>query len=189
MQIRSVLMLMFLATPCSVVFAQEDPFDLTAAQEQVEQLGIPAVSKVEALGQQATSLFESEDCEEALGKLEAYARQANFLANIISAGIEPYYDASYDDKKLLGGVYASVLDLAAFEKMSNDYKKKRNQAMVMQGICLKKMGRGKEATSQLMKAIELIDIDSLAVWIQARTALYELVEVELPDEEPDAVAE
>lgn len=185
MNTRHLFASVLLAAFCGSTFAQEDPFDLTATQQQVEELGIPTASKVESLGEEATSLFEAEKCEEALPKLEAYARQANFLANIISAGIEPYYDASYDDKKTLGGIYASVLDLAAFETMSNDYKKKRNQAMVMQGICLQKIGREKEAISHLMKALNLIDINSLGVWIQAKNALYELVEAELPDEEAE----
>lgn len=106
-----LLILMLLGMPCGLALAQEDPFDLTATQEQVEELGIPSATKVEALGKEATSLFEGEECSAALPKLEAYARQANFLGNIISAGIEPYYDASHDDRKGVGGVYASVLNL------------------------------------------------------------------------------
>ena len=185
MRTRHLIVLVLFGTCCGVATAQEDPFDLTATQKQVDELGIPTASKVETLGQEATTLFEAEKCEEALPELAAYARQANFLANIISAGIEPYYDASYDDKKTLGGIYASVLNLASFEKMSNDYKKKRNQAMVMQGVCLQKLGREKEAISHLMKALNLIDLNSLTVWRQAKDALYAIVEVELAEEEED----
>ena len=63
------------------------------------ELGLPTIDLVTYLKNQAIETFESGNYEEALPLLEEWAKQANWLANLISGGLEPYYSASYDNRK------------------------------------------------------------------------------------------
>ena len=151
---------------------QEDPFDLGKTEDQVEELGLPTVSKVDALEAKAASLFSAGNCEEAISALREYARQANSIANFISRGLEPYYDASRDEKKEFG---LKVRPLIPFEKRANGYREKRNRAMVMEAECQAKVGNPKEAAVLFYKALDLIDIENEDWWNRARTQLYSLI--------------
>ena len=84
------------------LFAQEaaevDPFDLSSSESKVQKLGLVTQPGVEALEQKAKELFNSGQCAEAIPVLEEYAEKANWLGNMISASLDPYYNASYDDR-------------------------------------------------------------------------------------------
>ena len=154
--------------------AEADPFDLSEAQRLVEEYGVPKQGRVDVLGTQAEELFSQGNWAEALRALEESARQANWLANLIVAGLEPYYGASYDDKK--GFSSSKIMELATFETLANKYKEKRNHAMVMQAECHVKLGDTESAVSYYYRALDLIGIDD-PWWDRARTGLYELIGV------------
>jgi hypothetical protein len=116
--------------------------------------------------------MEAKDCTKALPVLEELARHSNWLANLIAGGLEPYYRASYDAKK-----HTSVSQLVGFETLSNSYKSKRNKAMVMQADCQLALGRKEAGVALLMRSLELISVDERPLWDQARTRLYQVIDV------------
>lgn len=150
-----------------------DPFDLSSSREKIGKLGLPTVSIVADLENKAKQLFAAGNWKEANPALERYAKQANTLANLISAGLEPFYGASYDDRRSFSGTSA----LVNYESLANEYKTKRNRAMVMQGECLISLGQKDEGAAMLIKALDLISIDDKEWWTRARTKLYSLLDV------------
>ena len=137
---------------------QSDPFDLSTSQKQVKELGVPTVSEVQRLENKATNLFNTNKCKEAIPALEKYAKQSNWLANLISAGLDPYYGAPYQKRK--NYPYSKLNELIPYEDLSNSYKIKRNIAIAMHGECLIKIGDKRSAVSYLLKALDLISLDN-----------------------------
>lgn len=161
-------------------FAQDatkssDPFDLSGQQKQIEEVGIPTKSSVDALEAEARDLFNQGNCEDAIPLLVTYAKRSNYLANLISGGLEPFYSASYDDRKSFR--ISTIPGLASYERQANNYKRKRNIAFAMQGECLIKMGKYEEAVPVLVKALDLIDIDSTEWWKRSLDNLYSVIEI------------
>ena len=150
----------------------QNPFDLTAARELIGDRGLATVEEVASLETEAQTKFESGDFKLAVDALDRYARQANALANLIVRGLQPYYGASYDARKDFSGAR-----LIPFEKLANDYKAKRNRAMVMQAECFVKLGDKQKASVTFFQALGLIDIDDVPLWERARNGLYALVGV------------
>lgn len=156
-----------------------DPFDVSSTAEQAKDLGISTISEVDDLEDSARKLFLSGNCTEAMPVLEEYAKQANWIANLISSGLAPYYGASYDDRENYhdGEPYSELQKLVQYEKVSNEYKRKRNIAIAMQGECYAKSGDKERAVSYLVKALELFDIDTVRWWKRTRNNLYDLIEL------------
>ena len=176
---KKLLLLAALAT--SNVYAEEtksvDPFDLSASASKVKELGLITKPEVDALEEKAKSLFNAGDCKAAIPVLIDYSKKSNWLANMIQASLDPYYGASYDDRK--GYSYAKLKPLIPLETMANDYKKKRNIAFAMQGECLIKVGDEKGAIPLLLKALDLIDIDNDVWWERTRNNLLKVIKVEI----------
>lgn len=173
--ISSFSVLLLLLINNVVVLGQQkktsDPFDLSASEKLTKELGVPSVEDIAKLETKVKSLLDADDCGAAIPVLDEYARKANWLANLISAGIQPYYGASYDEQKH----FADVYKLASLEQKANEYKAKRNHAMVMQGECFAKLGNKPKATALLVQALDLIDIKDRDWWQKARTSLYSLI--------------
>jgi tetratricopeptide (TPR) repeat protein len=147
-------------------FAEEkkivDPFDLSASASKVKELGVFTKPEVDKLEEKAKELFNSGNCKDAIPVLVEYAKKSNWLANMIAATLNPYYGASYDDKKEYP--YAKLKPLIPMESLANDYKKKRNIAYAMHGECLVKIGNKESAIPVLLKALDLIDLDNEIWW-------------------------
>lgn len=170
------VMIFCISVPFALTQEKKDPFDLSATDKNLAELGVPTVPEVEALEQQAKTFYSNENWEKAASALEEYAKKANWLSNIIAAGIEPYYGADYDDRKEYP--YSKLKPLIPFETKANDYKKKRNRAMVMQAECLINLGQKDKAVSLLIKALDLINIKNEEWWNRARKQLYLLIEID-----------
>ena len=155
-----------------------DPFDLSASQSKVEELGVITKPEVDALEAKAKELFNAGNCKAAIPVLIDYSKKSNWLANMIAATLEPYYGANYDDRKSYS--YAKLEPLIPMESMANDYKRKRNIAFAMQGECLVKVGDKKGAIPVLLKALDLIDLDSDVWWERTRNNLLSVIEVQAP---------
>ena len=153
----------------------EDSLDLSQYQDRMLELGLPTIDLVTYLKNQAIETFESGNYEEALPLLEEWAKQANWLANLISGGLEPYYSASYDNRKKYP--YSKLSKLVIYERTANDLKTQRDHSLVMQAECLNHLGNKKEAVVRYMKALELIDIDDWKWWVRAANGLYEIIGV------------
>ncbi|MBT6052089.1 MAG: hypothetical protein HOG49_35240 [Candidatus Scalindua sp.] len=164
-----------------VGFGQEntqpvDPFNMSKLQEQIDEIGVPTVTAVTALHTQALALYQGGNWEEAAEALQLYAKNANWLANLISDGLEPYYGASYDVRKAYP--YKKIKPLIKYENLANDYRKLRNEARVMEAECYAKLGEKSKAVALFSKSLDLIDIKNEVYWRRAQKGLYLIIGVE-----------
>ncbi|MDQ8205831.1 hypothetical protein [Pelagicoccus sp. SDUM812003] len=178
---KNLILLTFLASIGTLCFSQDkeakDPFDLSASSSKIEELGVITKAAVDELEIRARSLFNEEKYEDAIPVLEEYSKKANWLANMLAATLDPYYGASYDDRK--DYPYKKIQPLIPLETMANEYKSKRNIAIAMRGECLLKIGNKKEAIPVLLNALDLIDIDNETWWQRTRNNLLSIIEVKI----------
>lgn len=173
-----ILILMLFGFSLSLLYAQDkkevsDPFDISIIKKKIDELGVPTVENVKKLKDNAYSLFNSGQWQKAASALNEYSRNANWIANLITSGLEPYYGASYDDRK--NADYDILKPLIPLEKMANDYKRQRNEAMVMEAECYLKIGDNSKAVALLNNALDTINLKNDKLWIRARTNLYNLL--------------
>jgi len=154
-----------------------DPFDLTESTSKVKELGLITQSEVDQLEEKAKSLFNNGDCKAAIPVLSEYSKKSNWLANMIGSTLDPYYGASYDDRK--DYPYSKLKPLIPLESLSNDYKRKRNISFAMQGECLMKVGNNEKALPVLLKALDLIDIENDTWWERTRNNLLQIIKVQI----------
>lgn len=173
-----VLMVTMLMTGLvAVAEGTTDEFDVSADAAKVSELGIPTVSSVAELKSKADSLWKAGDYQAAAEAYSIYAKNANWLANLIAAGCEPYYGGSKDERSSFysatkGGFYSTVYN---GERKSNSYKSERNRAMAYEALCYYKLGDYVTAVPLLTKALDLIEIDEVDYWELCTNALYDIV--------------
>ena len=143
----------------------------------MEGIGNYTKVEVQRMADEAVQLYEDGDYEIAEEALKEWARASNALANISSAGLEPFYDASYDDRKEFP--YSKIKVFIPYQNLANKLKADRNHAMVMRAETLVKLDRKKEAIALYQKTLDLIDIDDWDWWIRAVNGLYEIIDIEL----------
>ena len=166
----------------SVIFSQvkednmDDPFDVSSISKKIDELGVPTVENVQALKDTAYSLFSSGQWEEAAEALNLFSKNANWIANLITSGLEPYYNASYDKQKDMD--YSVLKSLVPIENLANTYKKNRNEAMVMEAECYIKLNKKAEAVGILNNALDVINLDHDILWERARKDLYDILGVQ-----------
>lgn len=149
---------------------------IRSTTEQVKRLGVPSPDEVDSLRERAYGLYEADSCSTAVSALQNHAEKANWLANVISKGLEPYYDASYDEQESMS--VGRMTELADYETSSNELKQQRNRSYVLVAECQREMGNSNLAMVYYMSALDLISIDNKDLWDRARSGLYETVEVE-----------
>lgn len=149
---------------------------IRSTSEQVERLGVPSPEEVDSLRERAYSLYKADSCSTAVPALQTHAEKANWLANVISKGLQPYYDASYDEQESMS--VGRMTELAEYEKSSNELKRQRNRSYVLVAECERKIGNSNLAMVYYMSVLDLIDTDNQDLWDRARSGLYETVKVE-----------
>ena len=152
---------------------EKDPLDVSSEMEKIEKYGVPTVDAVNRLKYQADSLYNAKDWENAAVVLDDYARNANWLANLLSQCVEPYYSASYKDKETTS--YSTIKPFIPFENQANRLKEGRNEAYVKMGICQKELGNTKKAVAYLYKGLDLLSVDQTTYWHIAKDAIAEIV--------------
>jgi len=152
---------------------EQEPFDITVIQKRIEEAGIPTPAVVQQLEAKANALAKEGKWQEAADTYDMLAKSADWLANLIYAGIEPFYEASYDDRKNYP-IKDSDLKL---ENQSNYYKTKRNEAMIYQAECYVRLNDTKRAIPLLVRGLELIHLTEMELWARARKDLYLLIQV------------
>lgn len=171
-----VLMLLLMTFACG---AAEDEMDISEQQKKVQELGIPTTASVEELKNLADNLYASGEYEGAAQVYNKYSQQANWLANIISTCLEPYYGASYDDRKdwRITNKKMTVSLLAPFEEKANGYKYERNRAVLYEGMCYYKMNDYSRALPMLLKALDILDHSQEDDWKLAMGTVCSMVGV------------
>lgn len=147
--------------------------DPKSSRDKSGKEGLPTVSRTAEFEMKAKILYDADNWREASVALERFAREADGLANLIRSGVQPYYNASSDERRALQG----LSELMRYEDLSNEYKVKRNRAMVMQAECLILIGQKEAAAALLVRALDLIDATDRDLWETARQKLYMLIEV------------
>lgn len=177
---RKVLLFLVSITTTVCTFAQtekakieNDPLDLSRELEKIAEYGVPTVQLVEQMKVKADNLYQSQSWSDAIVAYEEYAKKANWLANILSQCVEPYYSASYDDKKNIS--YLVLKKYIPYETASNNYKRLRNMAYVRIGLCYKHLGNNDKAVAYLYKGLDLVSMDAQNDWSEAVAALSEIV--------------
>ncbi len=177
---KKVLVFLVALTSTVCAFAQteaakkeSDPLDLSRELEKIAEYGVPTVQLVDQMKVKADTLYQSQSWSDAIVAYEEYAKKANWLANLISQCVEPYYSASYDDRKNVS--YSTLKKYIPYESAANNYKKLRNQAYVRIGLCYKNLGNVDKAVAYLYKGLDLVDMKSTTDWSEAVTALSEIV--------------
>lgn len=150
-----------------------EDLDISKQKEQIDKYGVPTIKVVEEMKSKADALYDAKSWEEAAAAYEIYAKSVNWLANLLSQCVEPYYSASYDKRKATG--YATLKPFIPFEKKANECKENRNRAYVLIGLCYKNLDDTKNAVAYLHKGLDLLDVDDIVYWKMAKDAMAELL--------------
>ncbi len=156
----------------SLVVAKENTLNNSNIEEIIKKSGLPTHKETILLETKSKQLFGKGNCTKAIPVLREFQKQSNALANIISAGINPFHRASHNARKAFRG---SLSEMAEFEGTANDFKRRRNAAMVMEAECLVKTGRNNAAAVKFFNALRMISIKNLTLWKRAREGLYALI--------------
>lgn len=162
------------AQSSETIKSSPDPLDLSAQLEQIDKYGVPTIATVAEMKVKADALYESGSWQEAASAYELYANNVNWLANLLSQCVEPYYSASYDDKKSV--VASTIRPFIPFETKSNECKENRNRAYVKIGLCYKNLGDIKNAVAYLHKSLDLLAVDDITYWTMAKDAMAEIIQ-------------
>ena len=178
---RAMVITVLLFFPASAFTQQQESLDLESLVGDVDELGVPTVSKVQALRESAEALAEGGDCEAAIPALESWAKAANQLANFLRIGLDPFYDASRDDRdafrRTAGKNFKKYVEI---EGQANGYLRQRNTAMVLQAECQARVGNLELAASLYYRVLDLISLNSeeQELWHRAREGLYRILGAE-----------
>lgn len=164
-----ILILLVTAIPS----VAQEVFDYSEYQTEIDRLGIPNEESVQSLRLHAVSLFESEQYLEAVDALDEWARSANWLANIIRQGLEPYYRTPSSSRPRYNS--RQLNELVARERLSNHYIGERNLAMVMRAESLLHLGRPDEALAVFSKVLDLLRASEQELWMRATAGLYSII--------------
>lgn len=156
--------------------ALDNPTDISSYADLIKQGKLPTPTSVKAARAQATTLFEAKNCTDALPALDNWASQANWLANLLKSGLDPFYNATSTGKKSVNGPF--LTELAVFEGQANAYKGERNLANVMKAECMIQRNQKLEAAALLAKTLNYIDVEDRELWDRARNDLFALIEVQ-----------
>lgn len=154
----SVCFLVFLL----VYSIRADDIDISDQKRLVEDLGLPSVPRMSALILKAEQAYASSDWTTAIILYDRVSQETNWLANVISAAANPYYNATADELVDFSAVTGA--SLVPCETAANDYKHQRNIALARIGFCYEKLGKPKDAIPYLLKALELITITEDVLW-------------------------
>lgn len=156
-----------------------DVLDNSAELKEVEENGIPTEEIVSKLKETADALYAEESYEEAGEAYYETARKANYLANIMSQCIEPYYSSRSDSKSIPNEL---IDDLIIFEDKSNELKELRDTCYVYQGICYSKAGDPESALAVLYRALDLITDSETDAWILASQEVMNIIQYKTDEE-------
>lgn len=155
----------------------EDAFDTSADAKQVEELGVPTLSSVAASKKKADDLWSQKNYKKAAVAYAEYAKEVNWLANLVSAGLDPYYNASSSDRKEYypNDTTMRTSALVKYELEANVYKTERNRAIMQEGLCYYYLNDYERALPLLLKALDLFSLDEVSNWKTTMTALYDII--------------
>lgn len=168
----------FAQTPPAQTSPSTNPNDLSRYQDIARGQNLPSIQAVANTKARAEALLAQGNCAQALPVLEAWATQANWLSNLLAAGLEPFYRAPSDERRAVPR--ARLDQLIPVENAANNYRADRNRAMIARADCLVRLNRPNEAAAVYARALDLIPASDTAAWDQALKGLYTLIGVRWP---------
>lgn len=174
---KTSLILFVLLNMCEMLQAQQQSpmhsqsgFDITA---HIETHGIPSLVKVNQLEKNAEMHFKSKRYAQALQSYSEFVLHANALSLVLTKGMQPYYNASPEDRR--GYPYARLKNLLPMEMEAAALQRRRGRGYVMMGHCQRELGRASEAATAYMMGLELIPLADEKLWAEAREGLLSIL--------------
>ncbi len=172
------LLLVSIAAVCAFAVAQATVLETDDVLDELRERfaeGYPTVAAVDELKAEALARFDAGDCENALPALESWAEQSNFLANLLRAGIRPFYRASSSDQRELSS--ALISQLVPIESAANARLSDRNLAWVMIAECHVQRGDNALALVFFNQALERLSVlgPERDAWERARTGMFRII--------------
>jgi hypothetical protein len=173
MQLSAAIVMVFCLFPTFSLSQEIDSTDLSRYEIFDENDTTPDLMNVGQLEDEYKAALKNSGCKEALPKIIAFAKNANFAANIIRRGNKPYYDARRDDQTNIASDRLLLRELISAENVFNGLIYQRNKAWVAEARCLIELDDKDAAVVRLMRALDLISGTSeKEVWEEARTLLW-----------------
>lgn len=168
-------------TPVAVIAEENntDVLDNSAELAEVQSNGIPTEAIVNEMKANADALYAEGKYQEAADAYSEVAQKANYLANIMSQCLEPYYSSS--SSSLPNGIEIKC-NLEALGKKANALKTIRNNCYVYEGVCYSKMGDDETALAILIKALDIVEYFQSDLWTIAAEEIMNIIDYR-PDEE------
>jgi hypothetical protein len=179
-----VCLLLLLAFPTVFVFAQENVFDLTRIEQEINEYGVPTLGSVDKIGIEANKLYEEENWSEAAKAYELYSKYCNLLTNLFYKLAEPSLVSEKEAYKL-GLYYPELID--EFENLANKfryYRVEKGKAIHRQGICFFNLSNYSKSLPFIIQSLDLIKLTNYTsmeerkMWGEARSALYSIIKYE-----------
>jgi len=157
--------------------SQENETSLSRYKVVDEESGLPDMSEFQSMEDEARALHEEGNCQELLIRAVEISDAANKLANVIKQGLEPFYDASRDDQKLINSLLGEDFqDLIDAENTANSLLLIRNEFWVREAVCLLGSGQRDQGINKLFRALDYIDPrKQVGLWKEARESIWESV--------------
>ena len=157
----------------SVISQETSDIDLSRYQIVDEDLTIKKLSEIQNMETNYNKLIATGDCNEAIPAIVSFYNAANMAANLLTQGLEPFYDADRDERETIAILNEKLFnELLAAERKANDLKQQRNRAWVEEAKCLLMTGEKNKAVNRLYRALDYIDNENKDLWEEARMLLW-----------------
>ncbi|MBC6439268.1 MAG: hypothetical protein GDA49_02425 [Rhodospirillales bacterium] len=165
---KLLLTAFILLASANIAMAQEvSATDLSHYELFEEGETFKTLDHLQAMEEAYEALLIEGNCGAAIPAIVEFYEAANRLSNLIRRGIDPFYDASRDERS---GV--DVSGLVAAEKTSNDLIEQRNRAWVEEAKCLLSEGKKQAGIIRLYRALDYISTRERELWEEARRLLW-----------------
>jgi len=153
---------------CAGIHKPDAPVDAKAAAEPVTY---KSAAEVKELWRMANA---AKDCKAQLPLLDAYAKLAASLTDVIHTGLRPMLRADGEQRQALQHM-GQIAALRPYNDLADDYLQNVRVAKVMQAECYQKSGNVGEAIAKLTEVLETLPVGDLELWERARQDLYDVV--------------
>lgn len=143
--------------------------------EPLDLVNLATLQELEILEDTYNSLLEADNCEDAIQVIRAFTEGANIAANLLSRGMEPFFDADREEQQRLARS-PIFEEISAAESVRESLLRQRNRAWVEEARCLILQGRNDEGVLRLYIALDHMATEQgygrRELWEEARRLLW-----------------
>lgn len=144
----------------------------SAVMEKIVSSGAPKLTQIQEQASVADSLLRQKAYSKVIPLLIDLTDNYDIIVNLIEAGIRPWSSASYEAQSMSSTI---VKELDAFQKLLNEYIRKRDETAVAIGECYIALNRYADAIKFFSMALKTISIDDKALWSRAANGIFQKV--------------